>query len=507
MFRKPFPGLYLALIVVMIASLTVGVIAGAFAGGFAGYALAGRQIKAVGNPETLVSVRQESPVLLAEEGSQTSSPERTKLVVELVPEAKSPQSEAPTQVTTSTDEEDLLLQSIYKRVNPSVVNIQVTGKMELFGMEMPNFHQFPNLPDDLPDIPGLREKFGDLFGQRQDDEKGDDLGEELKKQLPQEFFNRGEGSGFVYDKEGYIVTNNHVVEGADTIRVTFYDDVSVPAEVVGTDPDSDLAVIKVDPKGLDLAPISLGDSNALKVGQRVIAIGNPFGLSNTMTAGIVSALGRSIPAGAGLMNITRFNIPDVIQTDAAINPGNSGGPLLNASGEVVGVNTAIESPIRAWSGIGFAVPSAIMKKVVPVLIEGKDMGHAWLGISGTTLNPQLNEAIDLALRQRGVLVVEVTEDSPAGKAGLKSSEEKAAIDGIPVNIGGDVIIGIDDAPVREFDDLLLYLTYDTEVGQEVTLTLLRGGEKKEIVVKLTDRPDVSEWNMLFGGDESGDTNK
>ena len=507
MSRKPFPGLYLALAVVMIVSLTVGVIAGASAGGLAGYALAGRQAKAVGNPETLVSVRQESPVLFDEEVTLTSGPERPKPVVELVPESKSSQSEAPPQVTASTDEEDLLLQSIYERVNPSVVNIQVTGKMKLLGHEMPNLDQLPNLPDNLPDIPGLKEKFGDLFGQRQGDEEGGGLGEELKKQLPQEFYNRGEGSGFVYNEEGYIVTNNHVVEGADTIRVTFYDDVSVPAEVVGADPDSDLAVIKVDPKGLDLAPISLGDSNLLKVGQRLIAIGNPFGLSNTMTTGIVSALGRSIPAGAGLISMTRFNIPDVIQTDAAINPGNSGGPLLNASGEVVGVNTAIESPIRAWSGIGFAVPSAIVKKVVPVLMQGKDMGHAWLGISGTTLNPQLNEAMDLALRQRGVLVVEVTEDSPAGKTGLKPSEEEVEVDGIPINIGGDVIVGIDDAPVHEFDDLLLYLTYDTEVGQEVTLTLLRGGEKTEVVVKLTDRPDVSEWNMLFGGDESEDTNK
>ena len=500
MSKRAFPGIYLALAFVVMVSLVVGVVGGAVVGGTTAYALASRQAKAM---------------LVADEGrpiaiSQPVIAERpVASVVEFHAKAQSPVAEPPTQVTISSDEEDLLLQNIYERVNPSVVNIQVTGQAGGMMQGMPDFRQFPNLPD-MPGLPPeLRKHFDDLFGQggrdRGEEQDGEEQGNEQEDQGMPEFFNRGEGSGFVYDKEGHIVTNNHVVEGAKSIRVTFPDDVSVSAEVVGTDPDSDLAVIKVDPKGLDLVPLSIGDSKALKVGQRLIAIGNPFGLNNTMTTGIVSALGRSLPVGS--MSTTRFTIPDVIQTDAAINPGNSGGPLLNSQGEVVGVNSAIESPSRASAGVGFAVPSAIVQNVVPVLIEGKDVTHPWLGISGTTLNPQLNEQMDLAADQRGVLVVEVTEDSPADKAKLNPSEKEVKIDGFPTKVGGDIIVGIDDTPVRKFDDLLLYLTYNTEVEDSVKLTLLRGNDTEEVTVKLMDRPGVSEWNEMFSSEEESQPNE
>mgnify|MGYP000045518206 CR=1 FL=1 len=484
MFKKPLSAVYLVLAFAVMLSLVVGVVGGAFAGSVASYALVSQQAK-------LVAAGEARPIAI----SQPVRLEQPRVDVVRQPAAESPVAEPPTQVTISSDEEDRLLESIYERANPSVVNIQVTSQVGVSMRRMPDFRGLPKLPE-MPGLPPeLRKWFEDQFG------RGDNGGQndEEQQQDAPGYFTRGEGSGFVYDRQGHIVTNNHVVEGAKTIRVTFFDGISVPAKLVGTDPDSDLAVIKIDPKGLDLVPLPLGDSRALKVGQRVIAIGNPFGLNNTMTTGIVSALGRSLPVGT--TGLTRFTIPDVIQTDAAINPGNSGGPLLNSAGEVVGVNSAIESPVRAWAGVGFAIPSAIVAKVVPVLIEGKDVQHPWLGISGTTLNPQLNEKMGLPANQRGVLVVEVTKDSPAAKAGLQPSTKKVTIDGVPMKVGGDVIVSINGTPVRQFDDLLLYLTYNAEVGDKVTLTLLRDGKNEDITVELMDRPNVSQWDKLFTTEE------
>lgn len=516
MSRKPFPFLYLALAVLVIVAVSMGVIGGAFAGGLAGYAFANRQITqgAAGETETSLSIGQSTHPARDEQVSRIAVapyPQQIGFVVQ----SPGSQPGASLPAVISADEEDALLQSIYEQVNPSVVNIQVTGKTKLRGWSMPDFRNFPNLPN----LPGFEERFGDLFGEgdKSDKDSGErnenpdtDNGQGSQDRFPNEFFSRGEGSGFVYDVEGHIVTNNHVVDGATTVRVTFYDDVSVPAEVVGVDPDSDLAVVKVDPKGLKLVPLRLGDSRSLKVGQRVIAIGNPFGLNNTMTTGIVSALGRSIPAGSSLLATNRFNIPDVIQTDAAINPGNSGGPLLNANGEVIGVNAAIESTSQSWAGIGFSIPSAIVKNVVPMLIEGKDVTHPWLGISGTTLTPQINDAMDMDADQRGVLVVEVTQDSPADDANLRGSDRRLEVEGLPLQVGGDVIVGIDDTQVNKFDDLLLYLTYNTTVGQDVSLTVLRDGKEQEVTVTLADRPDSSEWNTLFGKEgapEAGNNDK
>jgi serine protease Do len=363
----------------------------------------------------------------------------------------------------AAEDEDLLLSQLYQRVSPSVVNIAVTSKVSAASV-------IPNMPN----IPGLPDPFGQGQGQGQGQ---------------QDFTQQAEGSGWVFDKLGHIVTNNHVVEGADRITVTFSDDRSVTAKLVAADPDSDLAVIKVDPTGLDLQPLTLGRSQDLKVGQRVIAIGNPFGLQGTMTVGIVSALGRSLPAGAAANTTgSRYTIPDIVQTDAAVNPGNSGGPLLDTNGNVVGVTSAIESPVRANSGVAFAIPSRIVGMVIPALIETGKVEHPSIGISGTTLNPQLNQAMNLSADQRGVLVVNVTKGSPAEKSNLQSSSKTVDIDGGQAKVGGDVIVGIDDQTVLKFDDLLTYLQYNTKVGQQINLKLLRGNKTETVSLTLSARP-------------------
>ena len=289
---------------------------------------------------------------------------------------------------------------------------------------------------------------------------------------------QGQGSGFVYNEAGFIVTNNHVVEGGQNIVVTFANGTEATARLIGTDPDSDLAVIKVDELPTGVVAIPLADSDALKVGQMVIAIGNPFGLQGSMTTGIVSGLGRLLPSTAA-PNGGRYNIPNVIQTDAAINPGNSGGPLLDLSGQVIGVNSAIESPVRGSSGIGLAVPSNIVRVVVPQLIERGQVAHPWLGISGQTLDSDLAEAIGLDSDQRGILVGRIEPTGPAAAAGLRSTNG---------NDIGDVIVGIDDEEIQDFDDLLGYVVQHTEVGQTVTLHLLRDSELDTVLLTLGARP-------------------
>ena len=353
------------------------------------------------------------------------------------------------------------LQLIYEEVNPSVVNIQIT--------QDPASAVGPGLP------------FGD-----------ESIPEGTMPELPK-MPRQGVGSGFVWDGEGHIVTNNHVVDGAEKIRVTFYDDTTVLAEVVGTDPHSDLAVLKVDVPTKLLKPVKLADSTAVKVGEIAFAIGNPFGLEGTMTVGFISALGRSLPVSSGVgMFVPSYTIPDIIQTDAPINPGNSGGVLVDDLAQVIGVPTAIESPVGVNAGIGFAVPSVIVEKVVPVLIAEGSYEHPWLGISGTTLGFELAEAMGLGADQHGVLVSEVVVDSPSEKAGLQGSDEQVQIEGLDVGVGGDVIIGIDDAVVDKFDDLVTYLARSTEAGQTVTLTILRDGEEETVAVTLAARPAVEE---------------
>ncbi len=301
-------------------------------------------------------------------------------------------------------------------------------------------------------------------------------------------YRQGVGSGFVFDNQGHIVTNNHVVQGADLVRVTFVDDFTVPAAVVGTDPDSDLAVIRVDVDAEHLHPLLLADSDEVRPGLEVVAIGNPFGLRGTMTHGIVSAIGRLLPVGESQEADAQYTIPDIIQTDAAINPGNSGGPLLDLRGRVIGVNTAITGTTGAFSGVGFVVPSSIVRQVVPALIENGFYQHPWLGITTLTLSPVVNAEMNLPEDQRGVMVAAVTRRSPADKAGLRGATQSIEVFGQDFPTGGDIIVRIDDQPVRVFDDLISYLVRRTQVGQTVTLGILRDDEAMEVEVTLEARP-------------------
>jgi len=299
---------------------------------------------------------------------------------------------------------------------------------------------------------------------------------------------QGQASGFVWDTEGHVVTNNHVVRGAREVLVTFADGLSLPAEVIGEDPDSDLAVLEVDPEMHELHPVELGDVDEVQVGDRAIAIGNPFGFDGTLTQGIVSAIGRTIPS------LTDFNIPEAIQTDAAINPGNSGGPLLDSQGRVIGVNTMISSRSGSSAGVGFAVPINIAKQVVPVLIEKGYYAYPWLGISGPSkLMPELVEVLSLSSSQ-GAYVNYVTPHGPADRAGVRSGTEETGLFlyNEPLKAGGDLIIAINGQPVREFDDLIIYLVRETRPGQEVELTIIRDGKEMQLLVKLEERPETIE---------------
>jgi S1-C subfamily serine protease len=296
-----------------------------------------------------------------------------------------------------------------------------------------------------------------------------------------ELFPEGEASGFIIDTEGHIITNNHVVEGADEVQVTLYDGEVVKARVLGTDPYSDLAVIDIDLPAQVLHPVELGDSNGLRVGQLAVAIGNPYGLEGTLTTGVISALGRTLPAE------TLFAIPDVIQTDAAINPGNSGGPLLNGEGLVIGVNTAISTTTGGNTGVGFAVPVNLVKRVVPSLIAEGHYDHPQIGIKGLTITPVLVEALHLPV-DTGVLVSEVTADSPAAKAGLRGGTREVSVRGDVVRQGGDIIVSIDGRETKQFEDLLSYIVMETEVGQEVSVSIIRDGEERVVKVVLGARP-------------------
>ena len=295
---------------------------------------------------------------------------------------------------------------------------------------------------------------------------------------------RSLGSGFVYDVNGHIITNSHVVEEAQKITVTFLDGTSYNAEVIGTDPYTDLAVIKVDADPSLLHPLPIGDSSILRVGDQVAAIGNPFGLSGSMTSGIVSQLGRLLSTPA----TSAFSIPDVIQTDAAINPGNSGGPLLNMKGQVIGINTAIQSGTGEFAGIGFAVPSNTISKVVPILIKEGKYKQPWLGISGVDIDPDLANILGLQ-DTKGFLIVTVVKDSPAEKAGIHGSSETREVDSIKYQIGGDIILSIDHKDVRKIDDILIYLQREKKVGDTITLEILREDRVTNFELILEERPN------------------
>lgn len=346
------------------------------------------------------------------------------------------------------------LAELYSAVAPSVVNINVLTSLTGSETALPDIPQHRNLPEqNTPQAESL-------------------------------------GSGFVWDNQGHIITNNHVVAGASRISVTFSDGMTAPAELVGSDAQSDLAVIKVDPTKVGtLQPLALGDSTQVRVGQFVAAIGNPFGLEGTMTFGIVSALGRSLPVESGATSAGSYTIPDIIQTDAPVNPGNSGGVLLDMSGRLVGVPTAIESESGSNSGVGFAIPSVIVQKVVPELISSGAFQHPYIGIRGGTLSSLVAEAMGLPTTTRGALVVEVTAGSPAEKAGLQGSTRTTTIDGLDAQIGGDVITAVNGQAIRDFEDLTTYLARSGKVGDQLNLTILRNGNTQSVTVTLAARPD------------------
>ncbi|MGH1567265.1 MAG: S1C family serine protease [Nitrosopumilus sp.] len=292
----------------------------------------------------------------------------------------------------------------------------------------------------------------------------------------------GVGSGFVFDKRGHIITNAHVIDDAKKVVVTFLDGRSYNAEIIGIDKFTDIAIIKVNTDLIRLQPLPLGDSSNLKVGEPIAAIGNPFGLSGSMTSGIVSQLERLLPSGSG------YSIPDVIQTDAAINPGNSGGPLLNMRGEIVGINTAIQSATGEFTGVGFAIPSQTVTKIVSTIIEKGEYKHPWIGISGRDIDPDLAKVLGLK-DAVGFLIVTVVEDSPASKTGLIGSSKTVEIQGRNYPTGGDIILSVDGTEVRKIDDILIHLQRDKSVGNEMDLEILRDGRTTNVTIILQERPN------------------
>jgi S1-C subfamily serine protease len=293
---------------------------------------------------------------------------------------------------------------------------------------------------------------------------------------------QGAGSGFILDERGYIVTNHHVIESTVAIAVTFFDGYEVEAELVGSDSYSDLAVLRVRELPENVHPLPLGDSNQVRAGEWVVAIGNPFGHSSSMTLGIVSAVGRSIPSG-----VSRFSIPEAIQTDAAINPGNSGGPLLNLAGEVIGVNAQIAtSGIAANAGVGFAIPVNTVRRVIPVLIERGAYQWPYLGVEGDSVSRLIQSANQLE-SQQGAYIDAVVPGGPAERGGLRGSRGTRNVNGFSVPVGGDIVLEANGEPVQDFNSLLVIIASHNP-GDTLTLTVLRDGERIQIQTTLAPRP-------------------
>ncbi|MHB8625579.1 MAG: S1C family serine protease [Aggregatilineales bacterium] len=352
----------------------------------------------------------------------------------------------------AVDAETQLFTTLYKQVNPSVVSISV----RIPTSASPDLIQplVPGQPNGTPSP-----------------------------------YATGDASGFIYDTAGHIVTNAHVVQDADRVEVTFADDVTVTAKVVGTDLDSDLAVLKVDTDQSRLVPIMLADSDQVSIGQRVFAIGNPFAYANSMSQGIISGLNRRLDSQATTSGgQDTYQIPGMIQTDTAINPGNSGGPLFDMTGRVLAINTLIESRVRQSSGVGFGVPSNLVKKFADLLIKNGTVTHSYLGIKGGDLTADINNLIGIDPNQRGVLISEVSPGSPAEKASLQPSTTPKTLDNEPINVGGDIIVAVDGVPIHHFEDLLAYLFSKTDVGQTITVTVLRDGKQIDVKVTLAERP-------------------
>jgi S1-C subfamily serine protease len=350
----------------------------------------------------------------------------------------------PQSVIDAADAEYLLLTNLYERLSPSVVNLDVQ-------IETPH--------------PGI----------------GDQVS----------------GSGFIYDADGHIITNAHVVSGANEIRVTFSDGYVTTAAIIGQDAYSDLAVVRVNTDServrSRMRPVIIGNSDEVRIGERAIAIGNPFGLNSSMTVGIVSGLGRQLPS-AELIDaaVGGFRNPSIIQVDTDINPGNSGGPLLNSRGEVIGVNTAIRSESGVFAGVGFAVPSRTVQRVVPELIERGAVEYAWIGISSPSADDGfgvagLAETLDLPV-DSGVLVASITPNSPAALAGLRGGTREINVRGERICAGGDIIVAVDGVYIHTMDELVSHLVINTRPGQTVVLLVVRGGDTFDLPVILAARP-------------------
>ncbi|XSG75697.1 S1C family serine protease [Herpetosiphon llansteffanensis] len=322
---------------------------------------------------------------------------------------------------------------------------------------------------------------------------------EVAGENSQEVTQEALGSGFLVDDQGHIATNNHVIEGATRIFVTFSDGRQVPATLRGTDQDNDIAVIKIDPAQAiisaddnitNITPLAFGNSREVQVGQDTIAIGNPFGLQNTMTLGIVSAVeGRSLP-GRTLANGGQFRISRIIQTDAAINPGNSGGPLLNSNGEVIGINTAIrvsdQTAAPSFAGVGYAVPANTVKIIVEDLIKTGKHDSAYLGVSMLTISSQLAEELKLPVSQ-GALVTNVVVDGPADQAGIRLGTNSIQVEGAELIIDSDIVTAFNGERIRSSDDLIAHIN-DSRVGDKVNLTIIRGEQEQTVEVTLGARP-------------------
>lgn len=342
-------------------------------------------------------------------------------------------------LTNALEEEQQLLIELYRRVNPAVVSIEVAANSQRANTNA--------TPEALP---------------------------------------YAQGSGFLIDDQGHIVTNNHVVADGVGFQVRFADGSLIEAKLVGRDPGADIAVLKVSELPDNTKPLTLADSQAVQVGQTAIAIGNPFGLRNTLTVGVVSGLGRSL-VGPTSGDGGRFRIPNVIQTDAAVNPGNSGGPLLNVRGEVIGVNTAIRSVSGTFEGISYAVPSAAVARIAPALISNGHYDHPWIGVSMRDIDPLLAKHFSLPVRQ-GVLITEVLNNSPAEKADLRGGSKTGDYAGLNVPYNGDIVTAINGKKVLTSDELVSFLELESSVGDRVTLSVLRDGKAQEIEVTLEARP-------------------
>ena len=307
------------------------------------------------------------------------------------------------------------------------------------------------------------------------------------RQTVQGFFQNqertGEGSGFIWDTEGNIVTNYHVVASASIVDVEFADGSQYPASVIGLDPNSDLAIIKVNSNGKILTPLNLGDSTNVKVGNHTIVIGSPFGQEFSMSSGIVSAIKRTVPS-----QNTLFSIPNVIQTDAAINPGNSGGPLLDIEGNVIGINSQIISRSGGNQGIGFAIPINSVKKIIPTLIKGEKFEYPYIGITGMDLNPNLKKALAIDSNIKGVMIVDVVKGSPADLGGLSGYTGTVSDNVNSYPSGGDILTAINTIPIKSMSDLLSLLFSDYSPGDSITFTILRDSSSLDLDITLISRP-------------------